>query len=52
MINAALPPVSAVPRQRQPPKSAGALGWWSAAQAAGLMLVGAGFGLVLALSLP
>ncbi len=51
MINAA-PPVSAVPTAAQALQVGGALNWWSAAWAVGLVLVGAGFGLALALSLP
>ena len=46
-------PLSALcPRQRKPSKAVGALTWQSVAGAAGLVLVGAGFGLALALSLP
>ena len=38
--------------QRKPFKSVGASTWQSVVGAAGLVLVGAGFGLALALSLP
>jgi hypothetical protein len=45
-------PISLCPRQRKPSKSVGASTWHSVAGAAGLVLVGAGFGLALALSMP
>ena len=51
MTNAALP-VSAAPTAAQALQVGGASSWWSAARAVGLVLVGAGFGLALALSLP
>ncbi len=51
MTNAAFP-VSAAPTAAQALQVGGASSWWSAARAVGLVLVGAGFGLALALSLP
>ena len=46
-------PLSApCPRQRKPSKSVGASTWQFVAGSAGLVLVGAGFGLALALTLP
>ncbi len=53
MVKVASAPLTApIPRQRKPSKSAEASGWWPAAGAAGLALVGTALGLVLGLSLP
>jgi hypothetical protein len=53
MVKADPIPLSApCPRRRKPSNSVGASTWQSVAGAAGLVLVGAGFGLALALSLP
>lgn len=51
MINAA-PTVGAVPTATQTLQVSGSSNWWSAAWAVGLVVVGAGFGLAVALSLP